>query len=61
VPITVFELNADKESIFAQIISLQDAYNELQSGEVDSWNAFSDAYVVMKGVTATEDDMINAK
>jgi SPP1 family phage portal protein len=61
VPITVFDLNSDRESIFAQIMSLQDAYNELQSGEVDSWNAFADAYVVMKGVTATEEDMENAK
>lgn len=61
VPITVFDLNADRESIFAQIMSLQDAYNELQSGEVDSWNMFADAYVVMKGVTATEEDMVEAK
>lgn len=61
VPIVVFDLNADRESIFAQIISLQDAYNELQSGEVDSWNMFADAYVVMKGVTATEEDMVEAK
>lgn len=61
VPIVVFDLNADRESIFAQIMSLQDAYNELQSGEVDSWNMFADAYVVMKGVTATEEDMVEAK
>ena len=61
VPIVVFDLNADRESIFAQIMSLQDAYNELQSGEVDSWNMFADAYVVMKGVTATEEDMESAK
>lgn len=61
VPIVVFDLNADRESIFAQIMSLQDAYNELQSGEVDSWNAFADAYIIMKGVTATEEDMVEAK
>lgn len=61
VPIVVFDLNADRESIFAQIMSLQDAYNELQSGEVDSWNMFADAYLVMKGVTATEEDMVEAK
>ena len=61
VPITVFELNSDRESIFAQIVSLQDAYNELQSGEVDSWEAFADAYIIMKGVTADEEDLANAK
>ena len=61
VPIVVFDLNADRESIFAQIMSLQDAYNELQSGEVDSWNAFADAYIIMKGVTANEEDLVEAK
>ena len=61
VPITVFELNSDKESIFAQIMSLQDAYNTLQSGEVDSWEAFADAYMIMKGVMATEEDLERAK
>ena len=61
VPIVVFELNSDKESIFAQVMSLQDAYNELQSGEVDSWNAFADAYIIMKGVTGTEEDLAQAK
>lgn len=42
-------------------MTLQDAYNTLQSGELDSWDAFADAYIVMKGITATEEDMNNAK
>lgn len=61
VPITVFELNSDRESIFEQVISLQDAYNELQSGELDSWDAFADAYLIMKGITADEEDLESAK
>ena len=61
VPITVFELNSDRESIFAQVMSLQDAYNTLQSGEVDSWEAFADAYMIMKGVMATDEDLERAK
>lgn len=61
VPIIVFELNTDRASIFDQIITLQDAYNELQSGELDSWDAFADAYIVMKGVTAEEEDLASAK
>jgi SPP1 family phage portal protein len=43
------------------VITLQDAYNELQSGELDSWDAFADAYIVMKGVTAEEEDLASAK
>jgi len=35
VPITVFPLNKEQESIYAQIISLQDAYNNIVSGELD--------------------------
>lgn len=42
-------------------MTLQDAYNELQSGEVDSWDAFSDAYLILKGITANEEDLISAK
>lgn len=61
VPIIVFNLNDDNESIFEQIITLQDAYNELQSGEVDSWDAFADAYLILKGIIATEDSLASMK
>lgn len=54
VPITVFELNAEKESIFAQIMTLQDAYNELLSAEVDDFQSFADAYLVLKGMMGTD-------
>lgn len=61
VPIVVFQLNNDMESIFEQVITLQDAYNELQSGEVDSWDAFADAYLIFRGVQANQDDLEDAK
>ena len=61
VPITVFELNSDRESIFEQIISLQDAYNNLQSGEVDNWDAFADAFLVLRNVIANEEDLASMK
>ena len=35
VPITVFELNVDRQSVFAQIMTLQDAYNTLLSSSTD--------------------------
>ena len=46
VPITVFALNTEQESIFDKVMSLQDAYNNLLSSEVDDFEAFCDAYLV---------------
>lgn len=57
VPVTVFGLNDTQEAIFAQIISLQDAYNEIVSGQLDVFDQFADSYLVLKGVTADGDDI----
>ena len=61
VPITVFSLNKDEESIFDKIITLQDAYNKLLSSEVDDFEAFCDAYLVLKGCMAEEEDIQTMK
>ena len=60
-PITVFSLNEDEVSIFDKIITLQDGYNQLISDEVDDFDAFADAYLVLKGVTADDDDLDSMK
>ena len=60
-PVTVFSLNKEEVSIFDKVMSLQDAYNELLSDEVDDFEAFADAYLVLKGITADEDDLISMK
>ena len=60
-PVTVFSLNKEEVSIFDKIMSLQDAYNELLSSEVDDFAAFADAYLVLKGITADEDDLVSMK
>lgn len=60
VPITVFELNDEKESIFAQVMTLQDAYNELLSAEVDDFQSFADAYLVLKGMQGTSPEDLKA-
>lgn len=60
-PVTVLSLNKDEKSIFDQVITLQDAYNEVLSGSVDDFNAFADAYLVLKGMTADEEDLIGMK
>ena len=62
VPITVFELNNDRVSIFDQVMTLQDAYNKLLSAEVDDFESFADAYLVLKGVMGTnEEDLADMK
>ena len=60
-PVTVFSLNKEEVSIFDKIMTLQDAYNELLSDEVDDFEAFADAYLVLKGITADEEDLISMK
>ena len=60
-PITVFPLNEEQESIFAQIMSLQDAYNTLMSASVEDYDAFADAYLLLKGIGADDDDIRQMK
>ena len=60
-PITVFSLNTEEESIFHNIMSLQDAYNTLLSSEIDDWESFCDAYMILKGAAIDEDDMEDMK
>lgn len=56
-PVTVFSLNAEEVSVFDKVMSLQDAYNQLLSDEIDDFDAFADAYLVLKGITADSDDL----
>lgn len=61
VPITPFYLNSDHTSIFHQVITLQDAYNKLTSDNVNDYEAFVDAYLVLKGMVADENDLAEMK
>lgn len=61
VPITPFYLNEDRISVFDKILTLQDAYNKLISADVDDYEAFVDAYMCFKGLTADEDDLAKMK
>lgn len=42
-------------------MSLQDAYNNLLSAEIDDFDAFADAYLILKGVVADSEDLANMK
>ena len=55
-PANIFTLQ-DEKSIFDCIISLQDAVNELLSSEIDDYQAFCDAYLVLMGADAETDDI----
>lgn len=60
--VPVIEYNTDDDtSIFSNIITLQDAYNTLQSAEVDDFEAFCDAYLVITGMDADPDDIKDMK
>ena len=60
VPVSVFNLNENNESIFNQAISLNDAYNEVQSSELDDYQAFVDAYLLFSGAgDIDEEDVKN--
>lgn len=59
VPITVFNLNDEKESIFDKVITLQDAYNKLLSSEVDDFEAFVMAYLVLQGIDDVDQEQLH--
>ena len=61
VPVVVFGLNEEEQSIFSQILSLQDGYNTLISSEVDDWESFVDCYLILKNVSATNEDIAKMK
>ena len=59
-PANIFYL-PDEKSIFDCILGLQDAVNEVLSSEIDDYSAFCDAYLVLEGVDAENDDIISMK
>ena len=61
VPVSVFRLNETGDNIFNCIISLNDAYNELQSSEIDDFSAWVDAYLTLTGVDAENEDIAAMK
>lgn len=55
-PANIFVLPGEK-SIFDCVMSLQDGANALLSGEIDDYEAFCDAYLVLDGVDADAEDI----
>ena len=61
VPVSVFRLNDNEDNIFNSIITLNDAYNELQSAEIDDFSAWVDAYLMLVGCDADSEDIAAMK
>ena len=61
VPVSVFTINDNEGNIFNSIISLNDAYNELQSSEIDDFNAWVDAYLTLTGCDLENEDIAAMK
>lgn len=59
-PANVFYM-PDEKSIFDCVMSLQDSVNELVSAEIDDFSAFCDAYLVLEGLDADDDDISSMK
>ncbi len=59
-PANVFTL-PDEKSIFDCIMGLQDTANEVLNSEVDEFSAFADAYLVLEGMDAEQDDIQTMK
>ncbi len=59
-PANIFAL-PDEKSIFDCVMGLQDSVNEVLSAEIDDYNAFCDAYLVLEGMDAEADDIAAMK
>lgn len=61
VPINVFENNKDGKGDFEDVISLIDAYNVMQSENVNDFQSFADAILFLRGVELDEKDEENLR
>lgn len=61
VPVSVCYLNDNEDNLFNCIISLNDAYNELQSAEVDDYQAWVDAYLILTAADVDSEDVASMK
>ena len=54
VPVCVMPLNEAWVSVYDGVMGLNDAYNSVLSGEIDDFDSFADAYLVMAGLQGLE-------
>lgn len=62
VPIVLYENNAERLGSFEGIMSLQDALNKLVSDELNDFEGFVDAFLVLEGMQGTQpEDIANMR
>ena len=59
-PANIFYM-PDEKSVFDCVMSLQDSINELLSAEIDDYAAFVDSYMILEGVDAEHEDIMQLK
>lgn len=57
VPVVEYINNEQKLGDFEQVISLIDAYDKLESDSLNDFESFTDAYLVLTGLTADSEDI----
>lgn len=60
VPVCVMPLNEAWVSVYDGVMGLNDAYNSVLSGEIDDFDSFADAYLVMAGLQGVEPEDLAA-
>lgn len=60
-PITMLQTNEYSESVYGQILTLQDAYNSIITDGIDNIRDFSDAFLIIYGNIASSDDLTEMK
>lgn len=55
VPVNEYQNNDDRTGDFEDVISLIDAYNVMQSESVNDFQAFADAYLLLKNIVVDEE------
>jgi len=61
VPVCCYALGQDAKSVFDQVMSINDAINSLYSDGLDTQDSFSDAYLVLTGQFADEEQLASMK
>lgn len=61
VPVVAFGLNNEECSSFEKIMTMQDAYNKLLSSAEDDFESFCDAYMLIKGMSVDEEELVKMK
>ena len=56
VPINIYQNNKDGKSDFEDVVSLIDAYNIMQSENVNDFQKFADSILFLRGITLDDDD-----